>query len=218
MDNRPDIGKEMMKRLLTMLSMRITGQKPKSIDLEDKMSVDEDGDLEDKTDINIELSDGGIIQGEATHIDASDPEEMKKFLEKLHKKSEKEQKKLEKEYDKWLNDHFHRMNLIPEFKEQFPEVNEFGGAVLCWVDDVNADDFIWLCSELKHLEQILDDDVLNNYRICRTQLDELTENYRQAKRNGCCKAFDHIVVNPKTGNKFSIGCNYNHERPELEFE
>ncbi len=212
--NKPNIGREALKKLFTMISMRITGKKPKNIKIEEGMSIDEDGDLMEEMNINIDLPDGGKIIGKATHIDS--PEKMMKIMEREKRKIKEKQEKMEQEYDQWIDEHYTRMGLIDDFKIQFPDVADFDGAVLTWIEDIEADDFIWLCSELKKLEKILDDDHLLNYRLCRTQVDELSEEYRQAQKNGCCKVFDHIIVNPKTKNKFSVGCNHDHYRPELD--
>ena len=108
------------------------------------------------------------------------------------------------------------MGLIDDFKKQFPDLNDFDGAVLSWIEDIEADDFIWLCSELKRLEEVLNDDYLLNYRLCRTKMSELSKEYKKAQKSGCCKVFDHIVTNPKTKNKFSVGCNYDHHRPKFD--
>lgn len=203
-NNKPKTREEILTDIFTMISERITGKKPKNINIEEGMSIDEEGELEENMAINMDLGDGESIEGKIIMIDS--PEKFMRIIERENNKAAIAKDKM----DEWIDNQYERMGLIDDFKKQFPNVDEFDDIVLEWVENVEADDFIWLCNELKELELILDDDNLMNYRICCSKIGEITKEYKSTQKGGCCKVFDHIITNPKTGNKFSIGCNHDH--------
>lgn len=208
--NNPKIGKSILKDLFTKLTKGITGKEPKNIDIEEGMSVNEEGNLEENASVSIDMGDGSTIEGEVFILNT--PEDFARVLNRIGRERAEEHDRMDAEYKKWIVEHYARMGLIDDFREQFPNVKEFEGIVLSWVEDVNADDFIWLCDELKEFEEILNDENITNHRICRSKIGEISNLYKKCQMGGCCKIFDHAVTNPKTGNRFYIGCNHDHEQ------
>lgn len=183
----------MNRDIIRHMISKMTGKRPEDITFEEgNMSINRFGELEEHLKINVGQESRELI------IQNIDENTMKRRM-----------KKIMEEEERLVEENYKRMNLIDDF-ENFPGVRDFQVDVFEWINDINADDFLWLCEELGKFENILNDNKLTNVRICRTTLDELTERYRTAKNNGCCKVYDNIVTNPKTRNKFSIGCNHDH--------
>jgi hypothetical protein len=85
----------------------------------------------------------------------------------------------------------------------------YGYLVSPVVED-NVHDFAFVCNKMGNLYQEIDDPCTDNPRVCKLVNDKLTEDYVITRDSGCCGSIDMVVVNPKTGNKFSIGFNFGH--------
>lgn len=110
----------------------------------------------------------------------------------------------------FIDDEYKRMGMIDDFREEFPCLKKYEMLVLKAIHNINADDFIYLCKMLEKMVKYLDDEKASNFRLCRSSDGNMTENYILRRASGCCRAFDHHLVNKKTGNGFFIGADYDH--------
>ena len=81
----------------------------------------------------------------------------------------------------------------------------------CLVNKVakNANDYFWLCNQLSAAYKKLAG-VINNPRVSASKNGRFDDKYKKKLNEGCCSYFDKEIINPKTGNKYWIGFNYNH--------
>ena len=189
-EEQPKLPKGLLKQIVSMM----TGKHPDEINIDERMAIGRKGDI--RTNYEVESKDGDSIVFE--YVSMEDLEDMHR--EKL------EQTKI------FLREQYQRMGLIDDFREQFPFINEFELIVLKSVPDIAANDFIFACGQMGRLSDDVHEELdrLNNFRICRTSLDEETEKYRWQKNQVCCETFDKVIHNPDTGNRFLIGCNHGH--------
>jgi len=79
------------------------------------------------------------------------------------------------------------------------------------IKNLNDDDLKWLCNQMAKLYRKYRNDCVDNFRLCRSgHNNSKTSEYDFAYSHGCCGFSDELIVNPKTGNSFWIGCNFGH--------
>jgi hypothetical protein len=111
------------------------------------------------------------------------------------------------EQHEWRLAHLRRMGFTPGWKPTY-NVELYGDRVLIAIPDIGGDDFTWLCNKLAHMYRSVEDNCVDNFRMCRGPCH--SKEYADAFDRGCCGFVDKVVHNAKTGNDFLVGCNYGH--------
>ena len=72
----------------------------------------------------------------------------------------------------------------------------------------DAREFAWNC--LADFIDELDESCVDNERVALAQDEAEMAAYQEQVENGCCGSLDRMVIDPVTGLKFYVGCNYGH--------
>jgi hypothetical protein len=218
MENNQEDPKTPKEQIITEL-FKILGKKMgkselKEVDVNTNMSIGEDGLKEDmainlkfedseEKDVKVHVHDMGV---------ARDIDDIRKIMMDIKAKEEEYQMK---EYEEFVNKHFERMNLDPDFST-LPYISDTMGIILSFLENVNRDDFMFLCKKMgEALEKY--DGTSNAYRVSiMDDNDHVSSDYNDVIKGSCCNAYDEDVQNPVTGNKFKIGFNHTHVAPSLK--
>ena len=72
-------------------------------------------------------------------------------------------------------------------------------------------DIDFICNRMASAYQKINDNCIDNFRICRASGEGgTTFAYECDRANGCCAEFDKLINNELTGSSFWFGFNYNH--------
>ena len=193
-----------IKNILSVLTYAKFGKAPDNIEIDSRMSVNKDGELDEETVADVNIDEDDDIRFVIKELKPNDS-----FMKKLRDQ-------YIRETEEFFDNHYKRMGLFIEFNEADQELH---GTILNSIEDIEATDFLWLCDQFSYLKHKLNDDYLTCRRAGRIINGKHDEEYQELKTMGCCTPYDEILTNDKTGNQFIIGCNYKHvNKPSKRYE